>query len=134
MNKKINLYLYTQPVSIDGQVVYSVSPGGTMHYENEFIVHTWEYDPSNEFQIQINFSTRGQGTQSHLKICKLIAGDIDITSTLQHNPYVRHDTKELVKGTYGFMSWPGLFTIKIKYAPLIHQYMFNFLKRCFAKK
>jgi len=134
MNKKINLYLYIQPVDLDGQVTYKVMPDSKVHYENEFTVHSWQYDPATEFQVQVDFSDRENGNQSHIKICKLIANEIDITSTLQHNSYVRHDTKMSVKGTYGYMSWPGLFTIKVKYAPLVHQYMFNFLQRCFATR
>jgi hypothetical protein len=134
MNKKVNLYLYIQSVDIDGPVTYTVFPESNIHHKDEFIVHSWEYDPATEFCLRVNFSNREHGTQSHLKICKLVAGDIDITPTLQYNSYVRSDTNEVVKGTYGYMSWPGVYTIKVKYAPMVHQYMFNFLQRCFAKK
>lgn len=135
MSKLTNLYLYIQPNNIDGAVSYQVFPKSEKTYvENNVTVYQWQYDPSTQFQIKIDFVDREKGVQSHLKICKLIAGNIDVTETLKHSSYVRHKDNQHIKGSYGYMSWPGIFTINIKYSPMIHQYMTNFFNRCITQK
>lgn len=134
MSKPINLYLYIQPNNVDGAVSYEISPTAEKTYvEDNVVVYQWRYNPATQFKIKINFVDRENGIQSHLKICKLIAGDIDITETLKYSSYARHEDNKSIKGSYGYMSWPGIFTINIKYAPLIHQYMTNFFNRCTTK-
>lgn len=54
--------------------------------------------------------------------------DMDLTDTLQFCSYRRHDTGEFLSGTYGYMSHPGIYSIPIRFAPLLHRYVMNFYR------
>jgi len=129
MKNKIKLLLYIQPVDIDGDVSYDVYPPAPGVIHGTGFVHEWHHDPSTRTRLRVDFLDRKGGTQSHLKITKIMAGDIDITSSLQTSPYIRHDTKQPVTGTYGYMSWPGSVWIQVRYSPLVHQYVTNFYQK-----
>lgn len=128
MTKKLKLSLYLQPVEVDGQVTYEVNPGSEFFQDNEHHVHVWQHDPLSIFRLKVNFQDRQNGVQSHLKISQIMLEDIDITDTLQFCGYRRHDTNELLPGTYGYMSHPGVYSIPVRYAPLLHRYVMNFYR------
>ena len=67
--------------------------------------------------------TKMPNTQSHIVISNLNVNGIALDQFNQTGIYIRHDTEQVVKDTYGYMSWSGTYTFKIRYAPQIHNYI-----------
>jgi hypothetical protein len=122
MTKKLQFSLSVQVNKTDSDVSYTVSPGSRTWTADGLEWHEWEYDPTKVLTIVVSM-TKPPDTQSHVIISNLKANGIAIDQFDQTGTYVRHDTKEVVKNTYGYMSWPGTYTFKIRYAPQIHNYI-----------
>jgi hypothetical protein len=84
--------------------------------------HEWEYNPTKVLTVVVSM-TKPPDTQSHIIISNLKANGIPIDQFDQTGVYRRNDTGNTVKGTYGYMSWSGTYTFKIRYAPQIHNYI-----------
>ena len=133
-NMKTNLIkfsLYIRSNEIDGAVDFTVSPLITpQEVKDNLYIYTWEYDPRKLFQVSVIMNSRGDGSQSHVLIERVTAGTLDITTDiLQYGIYKRHDTNEIVKNTYGYMSWPGEYCLKVRTNPMSHKWLMNFFKK-----
>lgn len=122
MTKKLQFSLSVQVNKIDSDISYAVSPGGRTWAADGLEWHEWEYDPTKVLTIVVSM-TKTPNTQSHIIISNLKANGIAIDQIDQTGVYRRNDTGNIVKGTYGYMSWAGTYTFKIRYAPQIHNYI-----------
>lgn len=122
MTKKLQFSLSVQVNKTDSDVSYTVSPGSRTWTADGLEWHEWEYDPTKVLTIGVSM-TKPPVTQSHIVISNLKVNGIAIGQIEQTGTYIRHDTGEVVKNTYGYMSWPGTYTFKIRYAPQIHNYI-----------
>lgn len=127
MNQLLKFSLSVQTNLIDVGVNYSVTPASKSWTAGGLDWHEWEYDPRKTLVVQINLD-KPVNTKSNIIIANLtIAGD-QIKQLDQTGTYYRSDTGELVIDAHGFMSWPGTYTFKILYGPLIHNYI-SYLKQ-----
>lgn len=122
MNQKLKFSLSVQVNKIDSDIEYTVSPGARTWYANGMDWHEWEYDSTKMLTVRVNMN-KPTDTQSHVIISNLKINDVVLDQFDQTGTYIRHDTGEVVKNTYGYMSWPGTYTFKIRYAPQIHNYI-----------
>lgn len=130
-NKKIKLSLYIESVNIDGDIPFVVMPESDHKIEEGLYVYDFYYDPSQVFKFAIEIGSH-TCTQSHLKIIKILAGTYDISATTtQCYTYIGQNNEQYQ--TYNYLSWPGKFTVKIRYSPHIHQYLTNLYNMCFKK-
>lgn len=107
---------------MDGEVYHSVSPGARTWQDQGLCWYEWQYDPATALVVQVNM-VKPPDTQSHIIISNLAVNDIKIDQLDQTGTYIRSDTKQVVKGAYGYMSWSGTYSFKIRYAPQVHNYI-----------
>lgn len=122
MTKKLQFSLSVQVNKTDSDVSYTVSPDSRTWVADGLEWHEWEYDPTKVLTVVVSM-TKPPGTQSHIIISNLKANGIAIDQFDQTGAYRRNDTGNIVKDTYGYMSWSGTYTFKIRYAPQIHNYV-----------
>jgi hypothetical protein len=108
--------------NIDSDIDYSVSPDARSWSANGLVWYEWQYDPTKQLVVQVSM-TKTPNTQSHIIISNLNVGGIAIDNIDQTGTYRRHDTGEVVRNVYGYMSWSGTYTFKIRYSPQIHNYI-----------
>lgn len=122
MTQKLKFSLSVQVNKIDSDINYTVSPDAHTRYADGLDWHEWEYDPTKMLCVRVSLN-KPPDTQSHIIIANLKVNDVMLDQLDQTGTYVRHDTGQVVKGAYGFMSWSGTYTFKIRYAPQIHNYI-----------
>lgn len=122
MTKKLLFSLSVQVNNIDGDIDYHVSPNARSWPADGLTWYEWEYDPTKQLMVSVSM-TKTPDTQSHLIISNLNVSGIKIDQFDQTGTYRRHDTGEIIKNTYGYMSWSGTYTFKIRYSPQIHNYI-----------
>ena len=122
MTKKLQFSLSVQVNKTDSDVGYTVSPNSRTWTNDGLEWHEWEYDPTKVLTVVVSM-TKPPDTQSHIIISNLKANGIAIDQFDQTGVYRRNDTGNTVKGAYGYMSWSGTYTFKIRYAPQIHNYI-----------
>ena len=122
MTKKLQFSLSVQVNKTDSDVSYTVSPSSRTWMADGLEWHEWEYNPTKVLTVVVSM-TKPPDTQSHIIISNLKANGIPIDQFDQTGVYRRNDTGNTVKGTYGYMSWSGTYTFKIRYAPQIHNYI-----------
>ena len=132
MTKKlINFSLYIRSNEIDGAVDFTVSPSvAPQEVKDNLYIYTWEYDPTKLFEVSVIMNSRGDGSQSHILIERVTAGSFDITTDcLTYGIYKRFDINTVERGTYGYMSWPGEYRLKVRTNPMSHKWLMNFFKK-----
>jgi hypothetical protein len=132
MTKKlIKFLLYIQSNEIDGAIDFAVTPPPTfLEIKDNLYIYQWEYDPQKIFEVTVYMNDCKGGHRSHLLIKKVTAGTLDLTTDiLTYGIYKRYDTNEVVKNTYGYMSWPGEYCLKVKTNPMSHRWLMNFFKK-----
>ena len=122
MTKKLPFSLSVQVNNIDSDIDYSVSPDARSWSANGLVWYEWQYDPTKQLVVRVSI-TKTPNTQSHIIISNLNVGGIAIDNIDQTGIYRRHDTGQVVRNVYGYMSWPGTYTFKIRYSPQIHNYI-----------
>lgn len=122
MTKKLLFSLSVQVNKIDSDINYTVSPTSRTWSVDGLDWHEWDHDPTKVLTVVVSM-TKPQDTQSHIIISNLKINDIALDQLDQTGTYIRQDTGQVVKGVYGFMSWSGTYTFKIRYAPQIHNYI-----------
>jgi len=122
MVTNLKFSLSVQINKIDSNISYTVSAGARSWHQDGLEYHEWEYNPKKILIVAVNL-TKVQDTQSHIIISNLIANNVDIGQFDKTGTYTRHDTGEVVKNAYGYMSWSGVYIFKIRYAPQIHNYI-----------
>ena len=122
MTQKLKFSLSVQVNKIDSDIEYTVSPDGRTWCNNGSDYHEWEYDPTKTLAVVVSM-TKMPNTHSHIVISNLNVNGIALDQFNQTGTYVRHDTGQVVNDTYGYMSWSGTYTFKIRYAPQIHNYI-----------
>ena len=127
MSQPLKFSLSVQTNTVDHAVSYSVTPGNRTWIENGIDWHEWEYDPTKILVVSVRLD-KPIDSQSHIVIANLAVDGIAIDQLDQTGIYVRSDSLQVVPGAYGFMNWPGTYTFKIRYAPVIHNYI-TYLKK-----
>ena len=122
MTQKLKFSLSVQVNKIDSDIEYTVSPDSRTWYADGLDWHEWEYDSTKVLTVRVSMD-KPADTQSHVIIANLKVNDVVLDQLDQTGTYVRHDIGQVVNGAYGFMSWPGTYTFKIRYAPQIHNYI-----------
>ena len=122
MTKKLPFSLSVKVNNIDADIDYSVSPTARSWSADGLTWHEWQYDPTKQLVVQVSM-IKTPDTQSHIIISNLNVGGIAIDNIDQTGIYRRHDTGEVVRNVYGYMSWSGTYTFKIRYSPQIHNYV-----------
>lgn len=122
MTKKLPFSLSVQVNNIDSDIDYHVSPPSRSWKADGLDWHEWYYDPSKQLVVSVSMS-KTPNTESHIIISNLSVGDIKIDQIDHTGIYRRHDTGQVVKNVFGYMSWPGTYTFKIRYSPQIHNYI-----------
>jgi hypothetical protein len=122
MTQKLKFSLSVQVNQVDSEVSYTVTPGARTWQDQGLDWYEWHYDPATTFVAQVNM-IKPPDTQSHIIISNLSVNGIAIGQLEQTGTYIRSDTNQVVKGTYGYMSWSGTYTFKIRYAPQVHNYI-----------
>ena len=119
--------LSVQTNVVDSNVVYSVDPASRSWTEDGIDWHEWAYDPTSMLVVRVSMD-KPADTQSHIIIANLSVDGMPINQFDQTGVYVRSDTQQLVYDAYGYMAWPGTYTFRIRYAPLMHNYI-TYLKQ-----
>ena len=127
MPKKLLFSLSVQVNNIDGDIDYHVSPSARSWSADGLDWHEWSYDPVKQLVVNV-VMTKTPNTESHVIISNLSVSGIRIDQLDQTGTYRRHDTGEIVKNVYGYMSWAGTYTFKIRYSPQIHNYITHLAK------
>jgi hypothetical protein len=122
MTQKLKFSLSVQINHVDSEIVYTVSPGARSWQDQGLDWYEWEYDPTKTLMVQVDM-VKPPGTQSHIIISNLAVNGIEIGQFNQTGTYIRSDTNQIVKNTYGYMSWTGKYIFKIRYSPLVHNYI-----------
>lgn len=122
MTQKLKFSLSVQVNQIDSEVSYTVSSGARTWRDQGLDWYEWQYDPATTLVVQVNM-TKQLNTESHIIISNLSVNGVEIRQLDQTGTYIRSDTNQVVKGTYGYMSWPGTYRFKIRYAPQVHNYI-----------
>ena len=122
MTKKLLFSLSVQVNNIDGDIDYQVSPTARSWSADGLYWHEWQYDPAKQLVVNVSM-TKTPDTGSHIIISNLSVSGIQIDHLDQTGVYRRHDTGEINKNVYGYMSWSGTYTFKIRYSPQIHNYI-----------
>jgi hypothetical protein len=122
MTKKLLFSLSVQVNDIDSDIDYHVSPNARSWSADGLDWHEWQYDPTKQLAVDVSM-TKTPNTQSHIIISNLSVSGIKIDQFDQTGTYRRYDTNEVVKNVYGYMSWSGTYTFKIRYSPQIHNYV-----------
>ena len=122
MTQKLKFSLSVQVNQVDSEVSYTVTPGARTWQDQGLDWYEWHYDPATTFVAQVNM-IKPPDTQSHIIISNLSVNGIAIGQLEQTGTYIRSDTGQVAKGTYGYMSWPGTYSFKIRYAPQVHNYI-----------
>ena len=122
MNQKLKFSLSVLVNQVDSEVNYSVTDGGRSWSDGNLIWHEWEYDPTKILIVSVTL-TKLSDTQSHIIISNLAVNGVAIDQFDQTGTYIRFDTGEKVKNAYGYMSWSGVYSFKIRYSPKIHNYI-----------
>lgn len=129
-NKKIKLSLYIESVNIDGDIPFLVTPEADHRIEDGLHVYDFYYDPAKIFKFAIDVGSHNCN-QSHIKIVKILSGTHDITNTTRCYTYIGKNKEQYQ--TYNYLSFPGTFTVKIRYSAHTHQYLINLYNMCFNK-
>ena len=131
MNKqKIKLSLYIKVEDTNGRVDFRVLPDHAMctALDDGILMYSWEYDPSSMFTVSLVVDNI-EGIDSNIQIKKITGDNIDISNLSKCSTYKRFSDHEFIKNSYGYMSWPGEYKIKIRFSPMIHRYITNFLEQ-----
>jgi hypothetical protein len=129
MKRTAKFLLSVQVNKVDVDIDYTVTPGSRSWQQDGLTWHEWEYNPKSIFVAQVIANKTQQG-QSHIIVANLQANQIPLNQIDQFGVYKRSDTNQVVPGTYGYMSWPGTYTFKIRFSPQVHNYISYFLKVC----
>lgn len=122
MTQKLKFSLSVQVKKVDSDISYTVTPGSRTWQDQGLDWHEWEYDPATIFVAQVTM-VKLPDTQSHIIISNLAVNGVSIGQLGQTGTYIRSDTNQVVKDTYGYMSWSGTYTFKIRYGPQVHNYI-----------
>lgn len=127
--QKIKLSLYIKVEDIDGAVDFTVLPvtDNCVLLDNGIIKYSWEYDSSSVFVISIMVNT--VPGKSNVQIKQLTGNEIDISNLNKCSIYKRFSDNQIIQDSHGYMAFPGEYKIKVKYSPLIHKYINNFLEQ-----
>ena len=131
MNKqKTKLSLYIKVENIDGAVDFDVLPATNdcVLLDDNIFKYSWEYDSSTVFVISVVVNSI-TGTKSNVQIKQLTGNEIDISNLNKCSIYKRFCDNEIIQDSYGYMAWPGEYKIKLRYSPMIHRYITNFLEQ-----
>jgi len=129
MKHTAKFLLSVQVNKVDVDIGYTVTPGSRSWQQDELIWHEWEYNPKLIFVAQVNAIKELEG-QSHIIVSNLQANQIPLNQIDCFGVYKRTDTNQVVPDAYGYMSWQGTYTFKIRFSPQIHNYITYFLKVC----
>jgi len=120
--------LYVKNNNIDGEIKFSVDGAqldtDTGHYVGK-------HDPNRITTIKINLDCLNT-KQSYLQIEKLVVGDVILNNMDKWSTYILEDGS-ISEYTNGWLAKSGTFYIKIKYSPLVQNYMSYFLNTCSNK-
>lgn len=122
MTKKLLFSLSVQVNNIDCEVEHQVSPDAHSWRDHSLTWYEWQYDPTKQLTVDVSM-TKPPDTKSHIIISNLSVSGTKITQISQTGTYRRHDTGQVVKNVYGYMSWSGTYTFKIRYSPQVHNYI-----------
>jgi hypothetical protein len=130
MTKKlINFSLYIRSTSLVNGIDFTVSPTVLFELQDGLYIYKWEYDPRQVFEVKVVLNNTNNN-QSHILIEKVTAGSFDITTDcLTYGIYKRFDTNTVERDTYGYMSWPGEYRLKVRTNPMSHKWLMNFFKK-----
>jgi hypothetical protein len=127
-NKNAKLYLFLEPVEIDGKLNFTVLPEGRQYYKDNLIVYETDIDPTKRNQIRIDLLDK-QGSQSHLLVKEIRINDCVVKQWELCTIYVVKETNT-VEQTYGYLGKPGTMFINLHQSALISNYVSYFLSRC----
>lgn len=120
MNPIAKFSLSIQPNEIDVPISYIVTPGYQQIKDTNLIRYEWNYDPRRVFTVQVSLKKDLPG-QSNLVISNIFANDIPLHDIDIFGVY-RTERGTKVK-SYGYMAETGTYTFKIRYAPMMHNYV-----------
>jgi len=128
--QKIKLSLYIKVEDTVGRVDFRVLPDYAVctALDDRTLMYSWDYDPSSMFTVSVVVD-KIEGIDSNIQIKKITGDDIDISNLSKCSTYKRFSDNAIIKNTYGYMSWPGEYKIKIRFSPMIHRYINNFLEQ-----
>ena len=126
VNNAQRLSLFIEPHEIDGAVEFEVLPGcaGQEIVDGIHVFH-FVHDLSRRTTIKVRLLTK-HGPQSHIVIKKITLNGVSLDHIDTWSTYVTHD-RGLVPGTYGYMSFPGEYTLNIRQNALVQNYITYFL-------
>lgn len=129
MNKLQKLCLYIKSNEIDGHLLYSVKSSDAMHSKKDHDYHIFEtsHDVTGMSTISVTLH-KNFGHQSYIKIEKITLNDIELNHLDLCARYHTFD-RGVIKGTFGYMSIPGTYKIKIHQNAMVHNYILYFLSR-----
>jgi hypothetical protein len=122
MIQNLKFSLSVQVNQSDSDIDYTVTSGARTWQDNGLDWYEWEYTSTQVLVVNVTMFKK-LDNQSHIIISNLKVNGINIDNIEQTGRYIRKDTNQVVKGTYGYMSWPGSYTFKIRYAPQVHNYI-----------
>ncbi len=128
--QKIKLSLYIKVENIDGEVNFRILPSTAVCtvLEDQTLVYSWNYDLSSIFNVSVIVDSI-DGIKSNLQIKKITGNEVDISNINNCSIYKRFSDNAIIKNSHGYMSWPGEYKIKIRFSPMIHRYITNFLEQ-----
>jgi hypothetical protein len=127
MSQLLKFSLSVQTNTVDHVVSYSVTPGNRAWIKDGIDWYEWEYDPTKMLVVKVSLD-KPIDSKSYIVISNLAVDGVVIDQLDQTGTYVRSDSLQVVSDAYGFMNWPGTYTFKIRYAPVIHNYV-TYLKK-----
>lgn len=130
MNKLQKLSLSIKANQIDGPLSFDVISTYQLQPEQEnncYEFNTW-HDVTKTSSVTVRL-LENFGKKTHLQIEKIKLNEISLDNLDLWSRYVTFD-RGVIPGTFGYMSVPGEYRMKIHQNALVHNYMAYFLSRC----
>lgn len=132
LNKKLNFFLYLQLNRIDVDFQYQVIGAELIEQQESHVVYKGIHNTDSVTEIVVRLD-KPEGTQSYLRIDRLVLNDVELKNIENWSSYVCGITGKKLPLTHGWMSQPGDYRLKIRQNPLVHNYVNYFLSICQPK-
>jgi len=116
--------LCIQNNNIDGEITYAINGAELNNSHQKIFSHEGLHDPKGITNIEIKLLSN-KGIQSHLLVKDVKVGDTYLNNMQNWSSYVLADGK-IMPYTNGWLSFPGTFRLKLKYSPLVQNYVSYF--------